>query len=268
MPAQSDTLSAAELILALLDSAPRPELTAASLVAAGDLLGIDARAVRVAAARLVKQKVLASAGRGRYSVGERGRGLHRRVLTWTNVERTLKPWRGDWLAVYLAHLKRGDKTALRARERALRLAGFATVDAGLHARPANLKASTTGVRDNLLALGLDPDACVLHVAELEPHGFIDPQALWDTAALERGYAEWLRELADSTRRVPAMDVESAARETLLVGRAVLKVILADPLLPGELIDARQRGTLIDAMKSYDALGKRCWREFYRALGSR
>ena len=261
--ADTPRLSAPDLILSLLDSAPRPQISAASLVAAGALFGIDSRTIRVAAARLVKNDVLTSAARGVYSVGERGDRLHRAVVSWADVESGIKPWRGEWVAVYQAHLKRANKTAVRARERALRLKGFAAVDAGLAVRPANLRLSLAGVRDGLIDLGLDPSANLFLITQTEPAaGF---ERLWDTAALEARYAKHLHDLQRSIRRLPSLDTFAAAQETLLVGRGVTRDIVLDPLLPREMIDTDLRGEMIQAMKAYDVLGKRCWRAFYAAL---
>ena len=256
-------LSAPDLILSLLDSAPQPQIKAASLVAAGALFGIDPRAIRVAVTRLVKGDVLATVSRGIYSVGDRGDRLHRAVVSWSDVDSSTKPWKGGWLAVYQAHIKRADKTARRARERALRLQGFAAVDAAFAVRPANLRRCLTEIRAGLIELGLDAAASVFLIEETEPAaGF---EALWDAKALEARYANHIRNLQLSTDRVSGLDVYQAAAETLLIGRGVTRDIVMDPLLPPQLVDAELRGEMIKAMRAYDRLGKECWRRFYAAL---
>ncbi len=53
---EAPALSARELILAIVDSAAKPNLSAAYLVRAGALYDIDSRAIRVAIARLVKTR--------------------------------------------------------------------------------------------------------------------------------------------------------------------------------------------------------------------
>ena len=45
---------------------------------------------------------------------------------------------GDWIAVVTGHLGRSEKSALRARQRALTLKGFAEVRPGLVVRPAKV----------------------------------------------------------------------------------------------------------------------------------
>ncbi|HEX7035859.1 MAG TPA: type IV toxin-antitoxin system AbiEi family antitoxin domain-containing protein [Pseudomonadales bacterium] len=264
-PTALQTLSAPELVLTLADSVPEPRLAAAQVVAAAQLLGIDAGAVRVALARLVKQGVLEQAERGVYRLGRRGSELHRRVLAWDRVEDQVRRWDGRWLAVLTAQLGRSDKAGLRARERALRLKGFAEAQPGLFVRPNNLRAALPALRDELVGLGLDREALVVVIDQADPTRPFEPERLWDTAALERRYADDRRRLEESTARVAELDVQSAARETLLVGRAVMHDILIDPLLPETLVDVAARRRLIAAMRAYDRLGKRCWRAFYRAL---
>jgi phenylacetic acid degradation operon negative regulatory protein len=256
-------LSAPDLVLSLLDSAPQPQIRAASLIEAGALFGIDSRAIRVAVARLVKNNVLTTVSRGIYGVGGGGDRLHRAVISWADVESSIKPWRGEWLAVY-QHLKGANKTAVRARDRALRLQGFAAVDSTLAVRPANLRRDLTDTRNVLIEFGLNPGASLFLITNIEPTA--DFERLWDTHALEARYARHIRDLERSTRRVAKLDVFGAAKETLLVGRGVTRDIVIDPLLPGEMIDAQLRGEVIRQMQIYDVLGKDCWRAFYAALG--
>jgi phenylacetic acid degradation operon negative regulatory protein len=258
-------LSAPELVLSLLDSAPEPRLTAAGLVAAGELLGIDAGAVRVAVARLVKKGVLAPQARGVYRVGAGGGGLHRRVLAWHRVEAQLCSWRGSWIGVLTGHLPRADRAALRGRARALRLRGFAELVPGLALRPANLRLSLAELRAELTELGLDEGALVMGIDADGPGRPVDAQALWDVAGLEARYRANLTDLQQSAERLGQLDVRDAARQTLLLGRRVMRDILIDPLLPEGLVDTSLRRRMIDQMMAYDRLGKACWRAFYRAL---
>ena len=264
LPQTQQNLSAPDLILSLLDSAPQPQIRAASLVAAGALFGIDSRAIRVAVARLVKNDILATVARGAYSVGRRGHRLHRAVVSWADVESAVEPWNRSWVAVYHAQLKRANKTAVRAQDRALRLKGFAAVDSGLAVRPANLTLPLADVRDGLIELGLDESATLFLIMDSAPSTQFE--RLWDIQTLENRYADHIRDLARSTRRVPLLDAAAAAKETLMIGRGVTRDIIMDPLLPKEMINVRLRREVIERMKSYDALGKDCWRAFYKSLG--
>ena len=255
----SSQLSAPELLLSIFDSVKAPELSVAYLVSAGELFDIDPRALRVALGRLVKRGILQQIGRGRYGIGKAGEQLHQTVRAWRNVEDELVPWRGGWRAVYAGALGRADKTAVRVRERALRMSGFAAVDRGLlWVRPDNLAVSLTESRQQLLSLGLDADCLTIRINDLEPVDAIRPAELWDVHGLESGYARRLAQLQASRDHMASLSAQEAAREGLTLGRAVTRDILMDPLLPEEMIDTALRRRMIDEMIDYDRLAKGLW----------
>ena len=260
--ASPSALSAPDLIFALLDSARTPALPVGYFVACAELLGIDPRTVRVALTRLVKQGVLESPARGQYRLAGRGSQIREVVQNWAEVETQLKPWTGGWVAVYLAHLKGAGKTAVRARERALRLVGFAPVDKTLWVRPDNLAPTLETLRTRLVGLGLDARATTVIISSVAPEQAVDPATLWDAGGLETRYRSHIDALAASSQRLPTLDLHAAARETLLLGRAVTHDILTDPLLPEALVDTTLRAEMIVRMKAYDRLGKRTWRQFF------
>lgn len=261
----ANSLTAAELILALMDSAANPELKSRYFVAAGTLFTIDPRTMRVALTRLVKNGVLVQMDRGLYGLGPSGGELHSTVRNWATVEANLTTWDGGWIAVYLGHLRR-TKADVRQRERALRLLGFAPADANLWIRPANLKSSLSEVRERLLGLGLNTTAMVIALEDVLPKNAIRVDQLWDIANLEQRYRTRITELSDSQHDAVTLTLEDRARATLLLGRAVTRDILIDPLLPKEMLDTDLRSRMIKAMHRYDRLGKACWREYYAANG--
>ncbi len=257
--------SAPDLILSIADSVSRPTLTSAQLIAAGALFGIDSRAIRVALTRLTRNGVLQALERGEYGLGPKGDRMHAAVVAWDGLEDTVKPWTRGWIAVHTGPLKRGDRSAVRARERAMRLKGFAPLESGLWIRPDNLTDSIDDVRSALVSLGLDDRARVLLVMQLSPHSPGAIERLWDRKRLERGYRQNIDRLAASTARVKRMSVGDAARETLMVGRSVTSAILLDPLLPQELVDVALRKRLNSDMRDYNRLGRNAWKAFYATL---
>ena len=256
-------LSAPDLIFALLDSARRPELPVGYFVTCAELLEIDPQTVRVALTRLVKQDILESPARGLYRIASGGTRMRELVRGWAEIDRQLKPWHGGWVAIYLAHLRGSAKRAVRARERALHLAGFAPADKALWVRPDNLAEPLDKLRARLVSLGLDPAATAVLIGDVAPAAALDPATLWDAPALEATYQQHCAELAASTDRLPSLDLHAAARETLLLGRAVTHTILTDPLLPDALVDTNLRAKMVARMRDYDRLGKRTWREFFK-----
>jgi phenylacetic acid degradation operon negative regulatory protein len=259
------TLSAPDLILALVDSEAQPDLSVAQLIAAGALFDIDARAVRVALTRLARRGVLVQLERGRYGLGAQGGKLHAAVRTWSTVEDAVKSWSGGWLAVHTGHLRRNDKTAVRARERALRLRGFVEAEPGLWLRPDNLIASAGDMHSQLVDLGLDTGARLLSVREVVPAADRTLGQLWNCARLERGYRRQIGQLEKSRDRLGRLSVTEAARETLQVGRAVTAAIVRDPLLPEEMLDVALRRRLNVTMRDYNRLGRAAWRAFYASI---
>ncbi|MEM7100105.1 MAG: PaaX [Pseudomonadota bacterium] len=260
MNSSTSTLTARTLILTLIDSARRETLSARYFVAAGELFGLDSTSVRVALGRLVKDGSLRQRGRGVYELGSRSGTLHRLVRNWARVEASTKTWKGDWVGVFVAHLSRSNKTALRGRERALRLFGFAEPQPGLWVRPDNLVLKQAELRSSLLELGLDARALTYTISELAPTEAVR-FTLWDRDGLEAQYRKNLTMLAESTERFEHLNEEDVGRETLTLGRAVTRDILLDPLLPSEMVDIELRAKMVAAMRAYDRLGKDFWRRF-------
>jgi phenylacetic acid degradation operon negative regulatory protein len=87
--------------------------------------------------------------------------------------------------------------------------------------------------------------------------------LWPRKQIEAGYRRAIGALQKSTRRLQGMDRRDAARETFLVGEAVIRRINADPLLPDEMIDADLRRQMIGDMVRYNRLGRSVWGDFYQ-----
>ena len=262
-PTELIPLSARELILTLMDSTSARALSASYLIAAGRLFDIDPGSIRVALARLVREGSLSGAGRGRYALGSRAGTLHSLVKNWSRAEASLVDWEGEWLTVLVGHLARSNKAAVRGNERALNLFGFAELASGLWVRPANLARSLDQVRADLLELGLVPGSLCAQIRQFAPSEQVDPEALWQTAALTQRYHDNVRVLSESTAHIDDLDDAAAARETLLIGREVTRAILLDPLLPDALVDANARRRMIDAMRDYDRIGKAYWREFFQ-----
>jgi phenylacetic acid degradation operon negative regulatory protein len=257
-------LTAADLILALIDSAADPALPASYLVETGQMFGLDAGAIRVALTRLVKRNVLAQVERGRYGLGKSGDPLHQAVRNWGDAEQRLISWKGDWIAVSAVHLSRRNKTQVRRREKALRFFGLAQAAPGLWIRPANLREDFTSLRRSLCAIAGDQldDWWLYRLSDLLPRDAFDPTQLWNIAELEQSYRTLHRELKQSLECIDKLARPDAAKETLLIGRAVTRAILIDPVLPAQMIDASARSSLIDLMRQYDRVGKQIWRTLF------
>ena len=250
-------LAAKSVILELMSAgAPRPG-EARSIVEACKLFGISENSARVTLARLVASGTLELASRGSYTLGAGTVGLTRRLNAWRTLDHEAVAWKEDWLCVFTAELSRTNRSELRRRERALRLMGFRELYRGLEIRPDNLRGGVDGVRERLVSLGFDEAAPVFH-AHFD--GALDQRArqLWDAKTLAASYRAMRDRLEAWLQRLPELDLDSAARESFLLGREALKQILFDPLLPDSLVDVDERATFVACARRFDAVGRRVW----------
>lgn len=253
--------SAKRLILSVLSQPNLYETHIGQLIRWGGLFNHAPATIRVTAGRLTKQRLLDSTDRGIYRIAKAGEALQQTAAAWTSILDRIGEWDGQWLCIHTAHLGRSDKTAIRARERAFRLMGFERLVSGLWCRPANLTEQASESLHRLIALGLEPDAVLLHMKDSNLCASVDPFSLWQRDRLEARYREMIDLLEASQLRLEQLDMAAAMRESFLVGEHVIRQINADPLLPEEMIDASLREQMIAKMQSYDAYCHPLWVQF-------
>ena len=146
--------------------------------------------------------------------------------------------------------------------------GFAELVTGLWCRPDNLVQTLDLIRHQLIVLGLEPEAVVMQVGVFPGVESEQLYALWPREQLETGYREYIAALSASEKRIKEMSIPEAARETFLVGEAVIRRINADPFLPAQMVDARSRHTLITQMVQYERLGRSVWEAFLAGQAGR
>ncbi|MGH7436050.1 MAG: PaaX family transcriptional regulator, partial [Polyangiaceae bacterium] len=192
-----DVTSAANprrLVLSLLLAAQGEPLSSREAVMACDLFGIRENAARVTLARLSTAGLLENAGRGSYRLTASASGFAGEIASWRDAEKRLRKWDGRYVAVHCGALPRADRTALRRRDRALRLLGLRELEPGLALRPDNLEGGVEGARRRLRSLGLDEDATVFTAGGFDPERDARVRALWDGRALSTGYTRTRAEL--------------------------------------------------------------------------
>lgn len=254
-------LTANELILDLLQAHEQHCLSVADLTRAAQLFGIQESAVRVALTRLTKQGKLGSQARGVYSLCREESTMLGEAEDWLARERLAVTWNGNWLAVSDAEVARSDKTPWRRHQRALGLRGFRRLAEGFYLRPDNLRGGVAGVHADLLRLGLAKASLVVGVTELDPLSGARVGQLWDIPRLEGQYASLLARLAESSAALPLLPAAQAARQSLLLGRETIRIILQDPLLPPQLMGDDLRGRLIERMRQYNEEARQHWQSF-------
>lgn len=260
-PQAPEDISARALVLSLLATVNADAQPIARLVDAGRLFGIEPSTLRVAVTRMTQAGLVESPERGVYVAGPKARGLNRRAREWQGVAKRTRPWTGEWLVALTHHLGRTDRKQLRARERALALAGYRETGEAFWVRPANLAQDVEDHRTRLIDTGADEAIRILQVSATAPEAS-DWTALWSTKALEKSYAEAIEAMSESLVRLPTLPAPDAARESLLIGQAVIRLINFDPLLPPELGNQAYFLKMVEAMKRYNEAGRACWNAYY------
>ena len=229
-------------------------LTTATLLEACAALRFKPVAVRVALTRLAAVGLIESPERSRWRL-TRNTAWSRDVERWRTVKARTRPWDAGWIVVLLHAVPRSQRVVRGHTERALNHRGFRELRRDAFMRPSNLRATLTELEADLVALGASSAIDLLHAGEL---GFTPPLGPWRiaehhariTAACERMDA-----LMDHMPRDPA----EACRSFWHVGRVVIRLVNADPLLPDELADATPRRHLLERLPEFVVRGRDTWR---------
>ncbi len=261
-------LTARELVIDFLSNRYPREMSAAEILGVGAALGFTEQSLRMALTRLVEGALAANPGRGLYRLSRSGEAMRLEVRKWRNLDDLAKPWSGAWIGVFDAGITRSDRAALRRHERAMRLRGFRELQAGLWIRPDNLRDSVAALREQLRALGLHPAALVVGLNDLDDDSRAKATGLWDTAAMLATYRALADELLASKTRLERLPLDTAAAESMVLGRDVIRHINLDPVLPEELMPQRALKNLIGTMSDYDQQARQIWRRFMRAHSPR
>lgn len=259
--------SAKGLTLDLLSSLRGAAMPVSALVAAAKLFRIDENALRVAIARLLASGQIARDERGQYRLGAAAHAIDRRVLGWRAAELRIGRWPGGWWLVRAGTLPAARSRGRRERERALALLGFAELAPGLALRPDNLRAELGELRAELQELGLERDALLALVRELDADSEVRARSLWKRDTLARCYARSRAELEASEARLALLPEERAMVESSLLGGRVIRELVLDPLLPEPLAPEAERRALVAAMRRYDRAGRRAWASFLARHGA-
>ncbi|MED7923072.1 PaaX family transcriptional regulator C-terminal domain-containing protein [Nonomuraea sp. LP-02] len=235
---ERNTLSARSAVLSALLGSHPPRLPARHLVRIGALFGVAEGTVRVALSRMVAAGDLVQEN-GFYTLSPRL--VERQARQDESRDPHIRPWDGTWEVAVVTAERRApaDRAALRHAMTALRLAELRE---GTWMRPANLVRSAW------------PEVVTAQCTLIDgrPHGDPTP-LLWDLD----GWA------AEARRLEGALERADGLAEGFLVSAAVLRHLLADPLLPPELLPADWPGAELRAR--YDAFDARYREVLFRHL---
>ncbi|MCI3275197.1 PaaX family transcriptional regulator C-terminal domain-containing protein [Streptomyces cylindrosporus] len=216
-------LSARSVVLSLLLGVHPPELPVKDLVRAVEPFGVGGSTLRAALSRMVAAGDLRRTD-AVYRLSDRLLARQRRQDD--AVEARTRAWDGDWEMVVITATGRGpaERADLRARLTALRLAELRE---GVWLRPANLLRP------------LPDDLAPVSQAYTARPGLSAPElaaSLWPLDAWAEGARSLLAHIA-------AADLPA---DRLTAFAAVVRHLLADPVLPPELLPADWPGTALRA----------------------
>jgi phenylacetic acid degradation operon negative regulatory protein len=224
------SLTARSVLASTLLGADPPELPVAHLVAVAGLFGINPNRARVALSRMVASGEATTDGLGRYRLA--GHLLDRQRRQSASRAGRTGPWSGAWHLVVLISV--GDAAEVRSgRRRAFEAARLAELRQGVWTRPDNL--------------ALDP-GLVADAESFRARPSSEPAALaaslWDLSGWEDRARQLLSDMAARPTRGP-----NDLAPGFVLSAAVLRHLLADPLLPPELLPEGWPGT--DLRTAYD-----------------
>jgi len=239
--------------------------TSQTIIRIAQLFGIKENSVRVSLARLVSDDLLESKTRGVYQLAPKASRLSDDLADWRNIEDRTQSWDGTWIAAFIGNLGRGNRTALRHRTRILQLAGFSELDQGLMVRPNNLVGGAEKLRERLVKLGLEGEARVCTLADLDESSQQQAVSLWDSKILNERYLQGHKDMSEWLANMSGLDSQTAAREIFVMGDNTLRHLAFDPLLPSEMVDVESRRQYIQTMIEFDRVGRGIWIKIYKSL---
>jgi len=257
----SKSLTPRRLIMSLFNTPRVSTLTIGQLISAGSLFDFEPSSVRMAVTRLIKDNLVNSIARGVYSSGKNAEALYSEIQGWRVADKKMKPWQGDWHLALTTHLGRTNKSQLRSMTRAFQLYGFAEIELGVWIRPANLTQNVNQLYQNLLDIGMREQSYLLTVNEIANRHHQAWLTQWPIEKLQASYRETTERLNKSQQSFAKMSTEEAAKESLLLGEAAIRLINLDPLLPQEIIDSDEFQNVVSSMLAYDKVGQTYWQMF-------
>lgn len=261
-----DRPAAKHIILDLLSTMPGRAMPVRALVATGALFDLAENPMRVALARLLASGQVERDERGLYRLAPRAQAVAEQVGGWRRLDARRRTWSGGWIGVHTAGLPRGRSRRTRGRQRALRLLGFRALAPGLEVRPDNLAGGCEQVRRELHGLGLESEAPVFVLRDLDPATEARARALWPVTALAADYRRMRAAIEESLGRLASLPPPQAMTESFLLGGRAIRLLATDPLLPDAIVPDGERDQLVDAMRRYDRAGRAAWGEFLRGFG--
>jgi len=245
-------LTARSVVASTLLGVDPPRLPTRLLVRSGELFGISQGTTRVALSRMVAAGELVPVD-GHHELA--GHLLERQARQQLSRSPATKAWDGDWTMAVVVSGPRSVEARAELR-RAMAARHMAELREGVWLRPDNLVETRTPGADVI-----DAQCQRFRSRPDDPTGLTG--RLWPLDAWTARADELRREL-DAVVGSLESGYTDALAPGFVLSAAVLRHLLADPLLPDELLPSRWSGAeLRHDYDRYDAAFKRLWRDWFR-----
>ncbi len=253
------TLNAKSFIIDLLLASKGQSLSIKQLVNAAHILNISENNTRVAVTRLCNENMIESFSRGHYKLSAHAEKWGSIILHREHTLRSHKEsWNQHYIAILTTHLGRIDRSALSCREKILRHAGFQELETGFFIRPDNLTLNMSELAHRLTHQGLDADARFMQIVQLDQFTQDKILMLWDTQGLNQRYQTYYQQLKHWLEHYQELNPTDLARESFLLGRETIALMLTDPLLPSAFVNTELRTEFFNAVLQLDQIGQKAW----------
>lgn len=256
----TDKINARSLITDLLLASEGKVISIKEMILAAKLFGLTENGIRVAVTRLASEGIIVAAERGVYQLSEQSLEWATVMLNRKTGLKETKVWNQHYLCVLTGSLGRIDRTALKRRERALKSYGFRELEQGVFVRPDNLAISLQDMLKDMNRIGLESAAKMCQVLSFDSKTTASIQNLWQTENLNQNYEKYSHIIQHWLSRLPALGLEDAARESLLLGRQTISLLMNDPLLPESFVNVKARKQFELDVKQLDATGQLLWQQ--------
>ncbi len=255
-------MNARDLIVDLLLGSQGRAISIKQIIIAAKLFEISENSIRVAVTRLSSEGVIEAIERGVYQFTHRSHEWADVMLNRKRGIKHTKVWNHQYLAVFTGGLGRVDRTALHRRERVLKHFGFKELEQGIFIRPDNLAIEFDDLIIELRNSGLEENARVCQINHFDAHTASSIPSLWPTEILNQSYKKYSQVIQEWLLNVQQLDLEEATKESLLLGRQTISLLMNDPLLPEDFVDVAGRNQFAASVQQLDQTGLALWAKFY------
>ena len=254
------SLNAKSFIIDLFLASGGQTLSIKQLVNAAHILEISENNTRVAVTRLCSENMIESVSRGHYKLSTNAETRGSIILHREQALQSTDEWNQHYIAVLTTHLGRTDRTALSHREKILKHAGFRELETGFFIRPDNLTLDLNTLAEKLTLQGLEENAKFMQISQFAAITEKQIQTLWDTEKLNQRYEKYSQQIKRWLTHYQAMDLVELARESFLLGRETVALMLKDPLLPAPWVNTALRTEFFNAVIQLDQIGHQTWQQ--------